>query len=195
MSQAPATAAAPTDAAPKAKSSKVVLVLVVLNLVAVAGVGGYVALQMQKHPPAAPGAHGAAAAHGEEAADDEEAPASGAHEEEEEEDEDEEGEGHGARPIIALEAIITNFVDAEETHFLKVTVQLEAKNEASKVKIEEAMVPIRDLVLLRLSSLTLDETRGADKKRALQAELRTMINAELHSRRVKHVYFTEFVVQ
>jgi flagellar FliL protein len=174
MSQAPVTAAAaPADSAPKGGSSKVVIILVALNLVAVAGVGGYVAFQMQTHPPAA-AAHGAAEEHGEA-----------------------EGE-HGPKergPIIALESIITNMSDPAETHFLKVTVQLEGKDEPAKLAIEAALVPIRDRILVRLSSLTIAETQGADKKRALQSELVTMINAELGGRQVSHVYFTEFVVQ
>lgn len=176
MSQAPVTAAAaPADSAPKGGgSSKVVLVLVALNLVAVAGVGGYVAFQMQKHPPGG-GAHGAAGEHG------------GA-----------EGAEHAPTergPIIALDSIITNMADPAETHFLKVTVQLEGKDEPAKLAIEAALVPIRDRILVRLSSLTIVETQGADKKRALQSELVAMINAELGGHQVSHVYFTEFVVQ
>ena len=175
MSQAPVTAAAaPAESAPKGGSSKVIIILVVLNLVAVAGVGGYVAFQMQKHPPSG-AAHGAAEEHGEA-----------------------EGAAHGPTergPIIALDSIITNMADPAETHFLKVTVQLEAKDEPAKLAIEAALVPIRDRILVRLSSLTIAETQGADKKRALQTELVAMINTELGGHPVKHVYFTEFVVQ
>ncbi len=191
MSQAPAVSAAKTDAPKGGKSNKLVLALVVFNLLAVAGVGGYLVYQ-SRHPaapaPAAGGAH-PPAAHAEAEKEDEE---------EAEHDEEDGDEGSGSRqrgPILSLESQITNFVDSDETFFLKVTVQLEAKNEAAKVKIEEALVAIQDLVLVRLSSLTVAETRGADKKRALQEELRTMINRELGARRVKRVYFTEFVVQ
>jgi len=177
MSQAPVTAAAaPADSAPKGGSSKIVIILVALNFVAVAGVGGYVAFQMQKqkHGPGG-AAPGAAAEHGEA-----------------------EGGAHGPTergPIIALDSIITNMADPAETHFLKVTVQVEGKDEPAKLAIEAALVPIRDRILVRLSSLTIAETQGADKKRALQAELVTMINAELGGHQVRHVYFTEFVVQ
>jgi flagellar basal body-associated protein FliL len=185
MSQAPATAPAKADAPPGGKANKLVLGLVVFNVLAVAGIGGYLFWQA-KHPPAA--AHGnahAGAAHGEE-----NPPA-----EEGEAEEGEEGASNGRGPILSLESQIMNFADAEATHFLKVTVQLEAKNEAAKLKIEEAIVPIKSLVLMRLSSLTMAETIGADKKRVLLDELRSLINRELGGPRVKHVYFTEFVVQ
>jgi flagellar protein FliL len=177
MSQAPVVAAAgaaPADSAKGGGSNKIVLVLVALNLVAVAGVGGYVAFQLKQHPPGAAAAHGAAGEGGEA------------------------GGGHAPAergPIVPLESIITNMADAEETHFLKVTVQLEARDEVAQLLVEGALVPIRDRVLLRLSSLTLVETQGAEKKRALQTELLAMVNDELGAHHVNHVYFTEFVVQ
>jgi flagellar basal body-associated protein FliL len=197
MSQAPAAVPAKADAPSGGKANKLVLGLVVFNVLAIAGIGGYLFWQ-SKHPPApAPGggaAHGAAP-HGQEDKDE----AEGAeHAEEEGDEEEEDGEESGPRargPIVSLESQIMNFVDSEETHFLKVTVQLEAKNEAAKAKIEEAIVPIKSLVLMRLSSLTVADTVGAEKKRALLEDLRTQINRELGGRRVKRVYFTEFVVQ
>jgi len=200
MSQAPATAPAKADAPPGGKANKIVLGLVVFNVLAIAGIGGYLFWQ-SKHPPAAAAS---SAPHGGAAHGDEDKPAedgeehAGGDEEHDEGEEGEEGEARGSRsrgPIISLDSQIMNFVDAEATHFLKVTVQLEAKNEAAKGKIEEALVPIKSLVLMRLSSLTMADTVGADKKRALLEELRTLINRELGGRQVKHVYFTEFVVQ
>jgi flagellar basal body-associated protein FliL len=202
MSQAPAAAPAKADAPSGGKANKLVLGLVVFNVLAIAGIGGYLFWQ-SKHPagpaPAGGAAHGGG--HGEEAKDEDEAHADGEEEHAEEGEEDEEGEEEGEGgsrtrgPILSLDSQIMNFVDAEETHFLKVTVQLEAKNEAAKAKIEEALVPIKSLVLMRLSSLTIADTVGAEKKRALLEELRTLINRELGGRRVKKVYFTEFVVQ
>jgi flagellar FliL protein len=198
MSQAPATPPAKADAPSGGKANKLVLGLVAFNVLAVAGIGGYLFWQ-SKHPAAA--APAGNAAHGGAAHGDEDKPAEDGEEDAEGDEahgEEEEGEEGGSRsrgPILSLDSQIMNFVDAEATHFLKVTVQLEAKNEAAKVKIEEALVPIKSLVLMRLSSLTMAETVGADKKRALLEELRTLINRELGGRKVKHVYFTEFVVQ
>jgi flagellar FliL protein len=181
-------------AAAPPKKSKLVIGLVVLNVLALAGVGGYFALAGRGHAGAAAES---AAAEGEGEGEGEGEASAG---------EGEGGEGaekgkapsHGSGrrgPIVPLESIITNLVDDEELHFLKVTVQLEAKDESAKTEIQDALVPVRDRVLLRLSSLTLPQTQGAEKKAALQAELVTMINAELGARRVTHVYFTEFVVQ
>jgi flagellar FliL protein len=179
-------------AAAPPKKSKLVIGLVVLNVLALAGVGGYFALAGRGHSGAAAES---AAAEGEGEGEGEAAAGEG---EGEEGAEKGKAPAHGSSrrgPIVPLDSIITNLVDDEELHFLKVTVQLEAKDEAAKTEIQDALVPVRDRVLLRLSSLTLPQTQGAEKKAALQAELVTMINAELGARRVTHVYFTEFVVQ
>lgn len=194
MSQAPTTTT-PAEGAPAAAGGKrkLVILIVLLNVLALGGVAAYVVLQGRKgaaHAAPAEAAEGEGGGEGEGAA-----AAEGG----------EGGEGghaggtkatHSRGPLIALDAIITNIVDLDELRFLKVTVQLQAKDEAAKTAIEDALVPVRDRILLRLSSLTVEDTRGAEKKVALQTELLRLINTELGGgNKVTHVYFTEFVVQ
>ncbi len=198
MSQAPTTTTPPAEGAPAAAGGKrkLVILIVLLNVLALGGVAAYVVLQGRKGAAhAAP----AAAAEGEGGGEGEGAAAAEGGEG------GEGGEGehaggtkatHSRGPLIALDAIITNIVDLDELRFLKVTVQLQAKDEAAKAAIEDALVPVRDRILLRLSSLTVDDTHGAEKKIALQTELLRLVNTELGGgNKVTHVYFTEFVVQ
>lgn len=102
-------------------------------------------------------------------------------------------------PLVPMDPLIVNLADepADEDgpRYLKVTLQLEAASEASKVVVESSVVPIRNRVIVRLTSLTAAQTRGSDSLVALQAELKQLINEILGSPRVRRVFFTEFVVQ
>ncbi len=54
---------------------------------------------------------------------------------------------------------------------------------------------LRDLVLLHLSSKSLEEIQGTTGKIALRNELIMRINQALKKTKVRNLYFTEFVVQ
>jgi len=98
-------------------------------------------------------------------------------------------------PIIPLDPpIITNLGDTDQVRYLKVAVQLEVAREEVKPDVERALVPIRDRMLVHFSSLQANATQGAANKRRIQQDLLRMVN-EIVGGRVKHVYFTEFVVQ
>lgn len=203
------------DSAPTApaKGGKLITILAVVNFLSVLGVGGYLVYTQQhaaaqskstkgnEHADAKSG-HGAPAAktgHGEEAAEDpehgeaeegEHGQAAGGHGGEEEE-----AETHFSGPLLPLESMVTNLAEPDSDRYLKATMQLRIKSESAKPEVEAHIVPIRNQILLYLSSLTIADLSGAENKRAIQKRVKRIANEAMPSSRVTQVYFTEFVIQ
>lgn len=206
-------AAAPAPA----KSGKLPIILALVNFVAVLGLGGYLVYTQQhaaaqgKAAPkpekadahAAKPAHGEAGEHGE-AAEGEahEAEAAGehgakpAHGERAAERPGDDGEEEVERgPLLALDAMVTNLAEPDSDRYLKVSMQLRITSESARAEVEAHIVPVRNQILLYLSSLTMEETSGADNKRAIQKRVKRIANEAMPSSRITQVYFTEFVIQ
>jgi len=170
-------------------------------------------------------AHGdkKAAGHGEEKAEGEHDAAEGEHEKPEgehgdaEEGEEKEEGGHGkkaagghgepsehaepeaepsaAGPLMPLDSMVTNLADPDTDRYLKVSMQLRITGSGAKAEVEEHLVPVRNQILLYLSSLTIADTSGADNKRDIQKRVKRIANEAMPTSRITQVYFTEFVIQ
>lgn len=151
----------------KAKSKKPILLiaLVVLNMIAVAAVGAYVAFAPQ-------GAHAAA-------------PAEAAEPEAEEE----------RGPVIDIDPMVVNLHTDGASRYLKVGFSLQLRSEEDKEHVTLTIAPIRDRVLVHLSSRTPEQVRGPEKMAELREELKAMIQEIAGEERVPAIYFTEFFVQ
>jgi flagellar protein FliL len=154
-------------AAPAApKSSKLVPILLVVNLLA-SGAG--VALQ-QLRPAvahAAPPAHDAA----------------------------EEKKAAPVGPIVQIPSIIVNLNETGSGRYLKVSVELQLADKAAETLLEANKTIVRDALLRSLSNLTIAQTQGEESKDKIGAELVTRLEKELGADKVRRVFFTEFVVQ
>lgn len=157
--------------------------------------------------------HGEAKAEGEhgEAEEEEEEPAEGAHGKAAEGEHAKPAEGHGKAsahgeegaseehvaggPLLALESMVTNLADPDSDRYLKVSMQLRVASESAKAEVEAHLVPVRNQILLYLSSLTIADTSGADNKRDIQKKVKRLANEAMPSSRITQVYFTEFVIQ
>jgi flagellar basal body-associated protein FliL len=142
-----------------------VVILLVLNLLTVAGTAAYFIMF---------GTSGAAAKH-----------------EEHHEPKHKLGPLLALSPLVAN---ISNG-DAEESHYLKLSASVEVKDEASVLLVEAAMVPIRDELLKHLSSLGVADTMGPQKRTDLQKKMVELSNHAIGDELVKRVFFTEFVIQ
>jgi flagellar basal body-associated protein FliL len=207
----------------KAPSSgnKLLLIVALGNFLGVFALGGYLAydkLIASKHAAAQAGEqkkageHGAEKKDGEghgEAAEEKE----GGHGDEKKEEgghgEEKKAGGHGEKgdvdesvnppdspgPIVALEPIVTNLADQESDRYLKIQLSLRVTSEGAKSEVEAALVPIRSAILMYLSSLTVADISGAEKRKMVQTQLRRVANDAMPATRIKFVYFSEFVVQ
>jgi flagellar basal body-associated protein FliL len=225
MSESNDAAASPEPAAPAAKGGKLMTILALVNFVAVLGLGGYFFYTQQHaaaQPKKAEDekAHGETKAegHGEEKAEGEHEAAEGEHGGGEEEEKAEEGghgkpaaghgesKGHGepasggdeqaaGGPLMPLESMVTNLAEPDSDRYLKVSMQLRITGEAAKAEVEAHLVPVRNQILLYLSSLNIGDTSGADNKRDIQKRVKRIANEAMPTSRITQVYFTEFVIQ
>jgi flagellar protein FliL len=210
MSESNDAAASPE--APAAKGgSKLVTILALLNFLAVVGLGGYLfytqqyaAAQGKKDEAGAkkadPHAKKPADGHGEPKADGHGEAKEGGHGEEAKEGGPTEGLPHGDEhagegPLIALESMVTNLADPDSDRYLKVVLQFRLTSEAAKPEVEGRLVPVRNQILIFLSSLTMADTIGSENKRSIQKRIKRIANEAMPSSRITEVYFTEFVIQ
>lgn len=98
--------------------------------------------------------------------------------------------------ILNMEPFIVNLADPSGKRYLKLTLAVDAKDEAMKADIEARLPQIRDSILLLLTSKTFEEISTVAGKLRLKNEVLKIINRSLGGQTTVHaVYFTEFVIQ
>lgn len=105
------------------------------------------------------------------------------------------GAAAGATNIYPLEPFIVNIYDGQELRYLKVKVELEMATPAVKTELDARLAPIRDAVLVLLSTKTLQEIQDVQGKNQLKEEILAAINKNIPPGKIGKVYFTDFVVQ
>ena len=148
------------------QKSKMMYIIVAINVVALLGLGGYVFLGM--------GGDKAEAA---------------------EEKESELPELAGPATLVKLDSFIVNLNDAGGTRYLKLTAEIEVPGEKGAEIIANRRAPLRHSMISFLSSLTYADIAGADKKEEVRKALVEELNKQLNGEVVKNIYFTEFVIQ
>jgi flagellar protein FliL len=102
--------------------------------------------------------------------------------------------------LVHLEGFTVNLADPEETHFLRVTMDLGIDRLPDGVEKEKASVAlpvgrIRDAILSVLTTCKADALLTAEGKTALKKNLVDALNRAVPELSVREVYFTEFLVQ
>ncbi len=161
--------------------SKLVLVLVLVNLLAVGGLGAFMVLGKGGEAGAQPeaGAAPPPAAQAPPAA-----PAAAAAP----------GAGQVGK-LVEFRPIIANLRDPGAGRYVKVTLWLEVPGEEQAARIEELRVLIRDAVLIYFTELKVEDTVGADAKDKIRKDLLERINQVVGPGLVRRLFFTEFVIQ
>jgi len=114
-----------------------------------------------------------------------------------------EGGGHGGGApggaavsnIFPLEPFIVNIYDGQDLRYLKLKVELEMSGGGVKGEIESKQAPIRDAVLVLLTTKTLRDIQDLQGKNQLREEILNSLGKILTPGKVTRVYFTDFVVQ
>jgi flagellar basal body-associated protein FliL len=109
------------------------------------------------------------------------------------EEHDKHAKGFG--PLVDVGSLVANLKGPDATHYLKVSLQVEATNEETKKNLEAAVVPIRSEALLYLSGMETKDVSGQDKMRAISQELQTRIAAMVGKDAVHRVFLSEWVIQ
>lgn len=185
MEEAPEEAPREEAPQPKKAKSKVALVAVIgLLVVALLGVGGYLAMTMLKAgkeakkteegAPAAPGKEGEKG--GEKGG--------------------EAGGGEGKMGVfLSLDPVIVNLASDAGKRYLKVTMQLELAKPEMGLEVNNRMPQIKDAIITVLSSKSSEELLTIEGKFQLKEQILTRINNVTSGGVVKNVFFVEFVIQ
>jgi flagellar protein FliL len=105
-----------------------------------------------------------------------------------------------ARYTVHLEGFTVNLADAEETHFLRVTIELGLDhspqgNDREKPGTGLPIARMRDAILSVLTACKADALLTAEGKAQLKKNLLEALNRSVPEAGVREVYFTEFLVQ
>jgi flagellar protein FliL len=96
--------------------------------------------------------------------------------------------------IYPLEPFIVNIYDGQELRYLKVKVEMEMST-AVKGDLDARLAPMRDAILVLLSSKTLQDLQDLQGKNQLKEEILVAINKIITPAKISKIYFTDFVVQ
>jgi flagellar FliL protein len=98
-------------------------------------------------------------------------------------------------PIYPLDQFIVNLINNNANRYLKCKISLELDSPELQQEIDKKLPAIRDRIINILSSKTVEEIQTAKGKEKLKEEIKRKINEILTTGEIRHVYFTEFVIQ
>ena len=106
-----------------------------------------------------------------------------------------EGAGAGAGSVYPLEPFIVNIYDGQEIRYLKLKVEFEMANAQVKPELESKVAPLRDAILILLTTKTMQEIQDLQGKNQLREQILGAVGKIIPAGKVTKVYFTDFVVQ
>jgi flagellar FliL protein len=98
-------------------------------------------------------------------------------------------------PMYPLDKFTVNLMSENGRRFLVVKMNLEEDSEELTPELDKKTPMIRDIIISILSSKTVEEITTAKGKEKLKEEIIAQINRHLDDGEIRHVYFTEFVIQ
>ncbi|NPA30062.1 MAG: flagellar basal body-associated protein FliL [Epsilonproteobacteria bacterium] len=101
----------------------------------------------------------------------------------------------GVGPMYPLDKFTVNLMSDNGRRFLVVKMNLEEDGEELTPELDKKTPMIRDIIITILSSKTVEEITTAKGKEKLKEEIMNEINKHLDDGEIRHVYFTEFVIQ
>jgi flagellar FliL protein len=97
--------------------------------------------------------------------------------------------------IYGMEIFVVNLNDPGGKRYLKTKINLEYSDAVLTDELRLCQPRLRDMILLLLSSKTIEEIQGTEGKIILRRELIMRINQALQKGKIRNLYFTEFVIQ
>lgn len=107
------------------------------------------------------------------------------------------GEGGAAvgGTIYPLEPFIVNIYDGQELRYLKIKVEFEMANPQAKAELDAKLAPLRDAILILLTTKTMQEIQDLQGKNQLREQILAAVSKVVPPSKITKVYFTDFVVQ
>lgn len=97
--------------------------------------------------------------------------------------------------LVELPTLIVNLSGERWGRFMRVSLQMEAREEEDGATIEAALIPIQNRLVIFFSELDPERIRTVGAKAEISEELVVMINEVTGGEPVRRVFYTEFVVQ
>ena len=94
--------------------------------------------------------------------------------------------------IFPLETFVVNLSGGK---YLRTQMQLEFQGRDIPAKFPARLVLTRDSIITLLTKKSPEELESAKGKETLKSEVKDVVNLILKKEEVKHVYFTQFVIQ
>lgn len=98
-------------------------------------------------------------------------------------------------PTLALEPFVVNLDEPGSARYLRVKLQFELANGEAETAINKSMLLVRDVILGHLSGLKLADTLGAQAKEKVREDLLKKLEASFGPGKIRRMFFTEWVVQ
>ncbi len=98
-------------------------------------------------------------------------------------------------PMYPLDTFIVNLADKGGNRYLRITVNLELKDDMVHKELDERIPQIRDSILLILPNKSVDDLQNNEGKAALRNEIFERLNTMFPAGDITNIYFTEFVMQ
>lgn len=95
--------------------------------------------------------------------------------------------------VIPLEKFIVNLAGSKGRKVLSASIELEVQGEHVFDEIEKRKPQIRDIIIIILSSKTIEQLEKREGKDELRNEIKDTINSFLVQGRITNVFFTEFI--
>ena len=97
--------------------------------------------------------------------------------------------------MFQLQPFVVNLSDPGGKRYLKSIIELEFTEDAIQNELDARLPQLRDVILLHLSSKTIEDVQSVDGKIELKNSLITRINQVLKTGKIVNLYFTQFVIQ
>ena len=97
--------------------------------------------------------------------------------------------------MFSMDPFVVNLNEAGGKRYLKSKLEIEFVDDAVRVELTNRLPQLRDIVLLHLSSKSLEEIQNVDGKIELKNALIKRINQVLKQGKIRNLYFTQFVIQ
>jgi len=98
-------------------------------------------------------------------------------------------------PIVKLSPLIVNLKEEGGRNYLKTIIVMEVDKEEWVEEVQLKMTRLMDMAILTLSDKGLEDLRDPGSKEKLKQELLVKINEHLDSKKIKQIYFDEFLYQ
>ncbi len=97
--------------------------------------------------------------------------------------------------MFQLQPFVVNLSDPGGKRYLKSLIELEFNEDSVQKELDARLPQVRDVILLHLSSKTIEDVQNIDGKIELKNSLITQVNQVLKTGKIMNLYFTQFVIQ